>query len=368
MKEVFLSHFTNVKPKYCASQVDLNNWLLKAHKHSSTLHHKDPNVLNDLSRYLVTEDFISNRFIEVNEIETDWEKHKIYNLTQEDLRGAPIEKRNSFFQKRAIEVFNDFFLGRKAPSHLIHVTCTGYISPSAGQIYFSNKAHTPSITHAYHMGCYASMPATRMARAFVASEQAETVDVAHTEMCSLHMDPWTHTAEQVIVQSLFADGHIVYRASSIKPQEEAFKILLIEEKLLPDSQEDMKWVTSQFGMQMALTREVPGKIAMALSDFITSVCTKMSIPWEQLQAESDFAIHPGGPKILVLAKDLLGLNDSQIKSSKDILFERGNMSSATLPHIWERILKTPSDKKYVLSLAFGPGLTIFGSVFERTKA
>jgi predicted naringenin-chalcone synthase len=142
---------------------------------------------------------------------------------------------------------------------------------------------------------------------------------------------------------------------------------MVKEKLLPDSKQDMTWVASQFGMQMSLSKDVPTKIALALSDFISEVCQELDLSWEHLQANADFAIHPGGPKILTLAQELLLISDEQIKASKEILRERGNMSSATLPHIWQRLLEHPSDKKYVLSLAFGPGLTIFGAVFERTS-
>ena len=81
--------------------------------------------------------------------------------------------------------------------------------------------------------------------------------------------------------------------------------------------------------------------------------------------KSVFAIHPGGPKIIDSVQDILELSDEQVFYSKKILFERGNMSSATLPHVWSEILEHnyPVGTK-VISYAFGPGLTLFGSVFE----
>jgi hypothetical protein len=50
-----------------------------------------------------------------------------------------------------------------------------------------------------------------------------------------------------------------------------------------------------------------------------------------------FAIHPGGPKIIDSIQELLRLNESQIAHSRTVLFEHGNMSSATLPHIWAKV-------------------------------
>ncbi len=366
MEKVFLHDFFYILPRHRATQASLNEWLAIAHQRVIELTKNNDTPLPPSLRYMISDPAIQHRYIELGEINTDWESHQVYRLTSDSHRGASIEKRGQVFQQRALEVFHDFYAKRSTAQHLIHVTCTGYISPSAPQVYFATKESAPAITHAYHMGCYASMPAIRLAQALVSSGQA-TVDVAHTEMCSLHMDAATHTPEQMIVQSLFADGHIVYRASAQQPKGESLKILLIKEKLLPDSKQDMTWVTSSYGMQMSLSKDVPTKIALALSGFIEDVCQELDVNWEHLQANADFAIHPGGPKILTLAQELFALDESQIEASKIILRERGNMSSATLPHIWQRLLERPSDKKYVLSLAFGPGLTIFGAVFERVS-
>ena len=42
------------------------------------------------------------------------------------------------------------------------------------------------------------------------------------------------------------------------------------------------------------------------------------------------------------------------------------MSSATLPHVWKEILDSDYEGP-VISLAFGPGLTIFGGLFEASR-
>jgi predicted naringenin-chalcone synthase len=70
-------------------------------------------------------------------------------------------------------------------------------------------------------------------------------------------------------------------------------------------------------------------------------------------------IHPGGPAIVDLVGRCLRLSKDQISLSKDALREGGNKSSATVPHIWERLLRDPDVKPgtRVVSLAFGPGLT-----------
>jgi len=80
-----------------------------------------------------------------------------------------------------------------------------------------------------------------------------------------------------------------------------------------------------------------------------------------------FAIHPGGPKIVEQIRRKLGLSQEQIVETEKILYNYGNMSSATLPHIWEMILANEAYKSgsLIVGLAFGPGLCISGSVMEK---
>jgi predicted naringenin-chalcone synthase len=82
-----------------------------------------------------------------------------------------------------------------------------------------------------------------------------------------------------------------------------------------------------------------------------------------------WAVHPGGPRIVDKVEEWMKLEPQQLRASREILFERGNMSSATLPHIWDRILRDEAvvPGTLVASLAFGPGLTIYGAVMRKIR-
>jgi len=181
-------------------------------------------------------------------------------------------------------------------------------------------------------------------------------------MCSLHLRPEVHTPEQMVVQTLFADGHIKY---VISDEKKGMKILCVHEKIVPDTLQDMTWTPASHGMSMTLSREVPIKIREALPAFIQELCDKAGVDKIDVMKNGIFAVHPGGPKIIEAVQRKLELNAEQVELSKKVLFERGNMSSATLPHVWNEILNSQPEKgRIILSLAFGPGLTIFGSLFE----
>ena len=118
---------------------------------------------------------------------------------------------------------------------------------------------------------------------------------------------------------------------------------------------------------MTLARDVPEQIGGALRGFVLALYQRAGLdPFVHLRS-SVAAVHPGGPRIIDRVRDILELGESQVQTSREVLRDYGNMSSATLPHIWMRILAdngVPPDT-LVLSLAFGPGLTLCGGLFRK---
>lgn len=347
-----LHSFKSIQPRYQDNQSNLVEWIVKKHAESMELSEfpEKERLPAILKRFCVSEKQISQRFFETD-------REKIYTLSDKAHSGLGIGERHAFYGERALEVMREIYETQAVPDHLVHVTCSGYLSPSAPQVYFSDKNQSPEITHAYHMGCYASLPAVRMAEA-LSMARNQNVDVVHTEMCSLHLNPADHTPEQMVVQTLFADGHMKY---TVNAQSSGRRLVIrkIQEKLIPHSGIDMTWVPGPVSMQMTLSKEVPEKIKGHLPEFLRELTGGDLGPYL-------YAIHPGGPKIIDLIQSQLELSDEQIAFSRKVLKERGNMSSATLPHVWKEILDSGYQGK-VISLAFGPGLTIFGSIFEAVE-
>jgi predicted naringenin-chalcone synthase len=120
---------------------------------------------------------------------------------------------------------------------------------------------------------------------------------------------------------------------------------------------------------MSISKEVPIKLAMEVHEKLFKLFDQAGLSdHEKVLKEAVFAIHPGGPRILSQLQTLLELNDEQVSDAGQILYDRGNMSSATLPNTWDRILSNDlDDGQLIVSLAFGPGLTMFGSVMEYHK-
>jgi len=368
----YLSKFQKIRPKFEVPQEVLLEWLSRAHLQSRIYSQTRTTNVSDATpeetakmrkfvfRFACDPKRISSRGIQTDDAyEKDYSKMQIYKISPETPSGLNMLARTKFFAQQCNQIFEEFYpVGMTAPEHIVHVTCTGYVSPSGPQILVGKRqwSHQTAITHAYHMGCYASLPAIRLAQGY--THDTKLVDIVHTEICSLHLDPNNHAPEQIVVQSLFADGFIKYSVTQIRPPE-GFEILKVKEFIIPDSSAMMTWITGNSGMQMSLSKDVPMAVAKHLAVFL-----------EDFQIEKEncvYAIHPGGPRIIDSIQDLLRIPESQIRHSRQVLFEYGNMSSATLPHIWQNILLDPQIKPgtQIISLAFGPGLTIFGGLLKK---
>jgi len=287
-----------------------------------------------------------------------WEEMAVYPL-QASPSGAGTAARNALFAEATSAYFEAEYGGEAhPPDDLIHVTCTGYVSPSAPQELVAARRWPTRVVHAYHMGCYAAIPAIRIAAALAG--QRGRVDVVHTELCTLHLDPSDHSPEQLVVQSLFADGLIRYSVRGQGAPGPGLRIVALDEAILPDSVDSMRWSVGDHGLHMTLGRDVPDRIADELPGFLAGLAA-------ETRGRPIFAVHPGGPKIIERVQSVLGLDEAQVAASRAVLAELGNMSSATLPHIWARLVADPAVAAGtpIVSLAFGPGLTVAGALFRK---
>lgn len=360
-----LTNFSILRPEFIQSQSATQAWIAAAHARVlgfSDKHEEAAMLCEKLGSLGLGEGKIDERGTVMRDCHhQNWEEMEIFSISEAFPEGAHLDKRMALYDRVTSEVFERFYPDETPLSpHLIHVSCTGYVSPSGAQKIAAKRPSPTAVTHAYHMGCYGSIPALRMAMGHWHAENCPS-DIVHTELCSLHMNPSLHSTEQLIVQSLFGDGFIKY---SLMPSDRGFKVLALHEQLIPDSSTEMTWQCTNWGFYMTLAKEVPVSIRRNLNSFLDLLFKKAQ---RNIKEEIYFAIHPGGPKIIEQVVKLLQLQPKQYQHSQAILRGYGNMSSATLPHIWQSMLEDSTVPKgaQIASLAFGPGLTIAGALFEK---
>ncbi|ETX08046.1 MAG: hypothetical protein ETSY2_07625 [Candidatus Entotheonella gemina] len=92
-------------------------------------------------------------------------------------------------------------------THLVLVTCTGFVSPGPDVLLFEHLGLRPDVKRVQvgFMGCHGAMNGLHSATAICRSEPQAVVLVASVELCTLHFQT-TPTEENLVITSLFSDG------------------------------------------------------------------------------------------------------------------------------------------------------------------
>jgi predicted naringenin-chalcone synthase len=134
----------------------------------------------------------------------------------------------------------------------------------------------------------------------------------------------------------------------------AWQIVACGSLLVPDSSEAMSWRIGDHGFCMTLSAQVPEMIRARLRPWLTTWLAGHGLTLESIQ---NWAVHPGGPRILSATAAALGLAKDAFNTSSSVLAECGNMSSPTILFILQRLQATRVAGPCV-AIAFGPGLVV----------
>jgi predicted naringenin-chalcone synthase len=242
-------------------------------------------------------------------------------------------------------------------THIITVSCTGFYAPGF-DIEIINRLGLPRTvqrTHVGFMGCHGAMNALRVAQAFADRQPSARILVCAVELCSLHFQ-YGWAPDKLVANSLFSDGAA---ALIMAGDESAVKTRCGLHKgsgsvIVEDTADAMRWYIGDNGFQMQLSSQVPNIVANTLANWLSSWLRQYDIAVGDI---TNWAVHPGGPRILDAVEQCLQLPESALLASRTVFEQCGNMSSPTVLFIIEELLRAKASGPCVV-LGFGPGLTI----------
>ena len=137
---------------------------------------------------------------------------------------------------------------------------------------------------------------------------------------------------------------------------------------IEDSGHAITWRIGDQGFDMHLSGEVPGKIARALK-FENERNDSEGLLRGSRPADFDlWAVHAGGRTILDAVETGFELAAGKLDWSRGVLRDFGNMSSATLMFVLDRILRGTTEAADGFGVAVGPGLAAESFRFRRLAA
>ncbi|WP_127794877.1 type III polyketide synthase [Agromyces sp. LHK192] len=340
--------------------------------------------LSRLSQRIISTSFdvsgIETRYTVLGELSRDAHPDEpvFFDIDSGELLLPGTKARNELYIEHATRLYLD--AGRAAieatpgveasdVTHVITVSCTGFYAPGPDYV-IARDLGLPAGVQRFHlgfMGCYASIPALRLAKQLCEADASAVVLVVSVELCTLHLRS-SNDPDTIVASSLFADGAgaAIVTAREPEPGERAFDLDRFATRITPVGEGDMAWKIGDHGFEMVLSTAVPAIIGEHITGALEPLFAPEPALVDALSADASgdaiehWAIHPGGRSILDKVEARLALSEAQLLPARDTLRDFGNMSSATVLFVLRRILDdaASADGDRVAAMAFGPGLTV----------
>jgi predicted naringenin-chalcone synthase len=246
-------------------------------------------------------------------------------------------------------------------SHVITVSCTGIYAPGMDAELITELGLPEDTYHTAvnFMGCNAAFHALRIADMILRTEKNAQVLIVCTELCTLHFQP-KNDHDNLLSNTIFGDGSAAVILSSDDFADtngmKGFSIEGFYGILLDKGKDLMGWNITPQNFEMILNASIPEFIGNELGMIIHKAGKKLNIGSGDIK---NWAIHPGGKKILDTIQQQLQLSDKEMSYSFKVLEDFGNMSSPTILFVLKELMEEQNKQgETIFSIGFGPGLSI----------
>jgi len=290
-------------------------------------------------------------------------RHAVANPMDEDVSGWGTGARMERYLQEALPLGKQAVAGALDDAGLAPgdvglfavATCTGYSTPGLDIRLASDLGMPPGLQRLLvgHMGCYAAIPGLAAVSDFVAARSRPAVLLC-CELTSLHVQPAQADLQQVVAHALFSDAAA---AVVLEPGARRGRRLAgVVARTDPSTADHMTWDVTDLGFRMGLSPRVPDVLARHVGGVVAELLDGAGLAVGDV---AGWAVHPGGPRILDVVRDRLGLAEEQMAPSRRVLAEHGNCSSATVLLVLQELAGVDGP---VVMMAFGPGLTLYAAL------
>lgn len=312
---------------------------------------------------------IKRRYSVINDYQSaDSAQWKFYPQNDQLSPFPTTADRAKLYRKEAItlsaqaarEAFNQSNISHQEVTHLITISCTGMYAPGLDIDMIHELGLKTSVerTCVNFMGCYAAFTGIKLGDQICKANPKAKVLIVATELCTIHFQKGADD-DNLLANAIFGDGSAAVLMSAEKADSRNNLMLSPSgflNEIYPEGSSEMAWNIGNFGFEMKLSAYVPTLIEKGIAELVERL--KGGSATEQI---NHYAFHPGGKRILEVIESELGLNKKADWAGRAVLENYGNMSSPTIlfviKQLWDK-LTDENRNENILSLAFGPGLTM----------
>ncbi|XP_050218388.1 chalcone synthase-like [Mercurialis annua] len=273
-------------------------------------------------------------------------------------------------KEAALKAIKEWAQPKSKITHLIFCTTSGVDMPGADYQLTKLLGLRPSVKRLmmYQQGCHGGGLVLRLAKDLAENNKGARVLVVCSEITVVTFrGPSEKHIDGLVGQALFGDGAaaVIVGSDPIPNVEKPlFEIVHTAQTIVPNSEGAIDGHLREAGLTFHLMRDVPMLISENIEKGLVEAFQPLGISdWNSIF----WIVHPGGPAILDQLEYKLGLEPKKFQSSRQMLAEYGNMSSASVLFVMDHMRKksvedglksTGEGLEWGVLLGFGPGLTV----------
>jgi alpha-pyrone synthase len=254
---------------------------------------------------------------------------------------------------------------------IVFVSSTGFVAPGVDAELIKRlglRRDTARVTVNF-MGCAAAMNGLRVAADYVRAYPTRKALVVCLELSSVNA-VFEDNLNDIVIHSIFSDGcaAVVIGACREDAAKASGKIAITEHfsHLIENTEDGIVLGIEDNGITCQLSRYLPDYIEAGVGSIIENFLASQELSKEDIDL---WAVHPGGTKIIQKVQTSLGLTDSQVADSWEILRQYGNMLSASVLFVMERMFERlennfKSEPITGIAFSFAPGVGLEGILFQ----
>jgi alkylresorcinol/alkylpyrone synthase len=200
----------------------------------------------------------------------------------------------------------------------------------------------------FGLGCAGGVIGLSRAAQLARAEPGSKVLFLAVELCALTFRKNDLSKSNIVATALFGDGAA---GAILSTEGEGPEIVAAAEYTWPDSLDVMGWDMMEDGLKARFAKSIPDLVASDFRKLLDQFLGRHDIALSDIDG---FACHPGGAKVLDALEDAMDMQRGDLKESRAVLKDFGNMSAVTALFVAERMRLLGQQ---TLLTALGPGFS-----------
>jgi len=233
---------------------------------------------------------------------------------------------------------------------VVLVSTTGVATPSLDALLIERMKLRREIQRLpiFGLGCAGGVIGLARAAQLAMVQPGAKILFLAVELCALTFRKNDISKSNIVATALFGDGAA---GAILSTEGEGPEVGPAGEYTWPASLDVMGWEMAEDGLKARFAKSIPDLVAKDFRKLLDEFLSRHDISMSEF---SGFACHPGGAKVLDALEDAMDMQRGDLKESRSVLRDFGNMSAVTALFVAERMRLTGQQ---TLMSALGPGFT-----------